>query len=76
MNLKTFASMKVKKQIKIKGKNVTLSLERNIFGRLLAIAKDREGLSLRKVLTYSLSPIPWCFGLPDGGEDRQIETSW
>ena len=40
MNLKTFASMKVKKQIKIKGKNVTLSLERNIFGRLLAIERD------------------------------------
>lgn len=72
--LKTFASMKVKKSIKLKGKNVTLSAERNIFGRWLAIAKYREGLPLQQVLTYSLSPILWCFGLPDGGLVKTVKS--
>jgi len=74
LSLKTFANMKLKKEIKLKGKNVTLSAERNIFGRLLAIAKDREGLSLKQILTFSLSPIPWCFGLPDGGLVKTVKS--
>lgn len=74
LSLETFASLKVKKSIKLKGKNVTLSAERNIFGRLHAIAKDRDGLSLQQVLTYSLSPIPWCFGLPDGGLVKTVKS--
>ena len=74
LSLKTFASMRVKKEIKLKGKAVTLLAERNIFGRLLAISKDREGLSLKQVLAYSLSPIPWCFGLPDGGLVKTVKS--
>ena len=72
--LKTFSSMKVKKVVKVKEKSVTIAAERSIFGRLLVIAKDREGLSLKVVLSYSLSPIPWCFGLPDGGLVKTVKS--
>lgn len=74
LSLKTFSDMKIKKTIKLKEKSVTLAVERSIFGRLLAVAKDREGLSLQKVLSYSLSPIPWCFGLPDGGLVKTVKS--
>ena len=51
-----------------------MAVERNIFGRLFAIAKDRENLPLKKVMSYSLSPIPWCFGLPDGGMVKTVKS--
>ena len=65
--LKTFKHMSLKKTITLKEKSITISAERSLFARLLVISNGREGLSLKTVLSYSLSPIPWCFGLPDGG---------
>lgn len=66
--LKTFKHMKLKKKITLsKEKSISISAERSLFGRMLVIAKSRESLSLQNILSYSLSPIPWCFGLPDGG---------
>ncbi|XP_065666997.1 uncharacterized protein LOC136087612 [Hydra vulgaris] len=37
-----------------------------MFGRLLVIARSREGLTLKQILCCSLSPIQWALGLPDG----------
>ena len=48
--MKTFNSMKVKKIIELKEKNVTLAAERSLFGRMLIIAKSRDGLSLKDVM--------------------------
>ena len=66
LNLKTFAYMTTRTTIKVNNKLVTLAAERSMFGRLLVIAKCESGISLRQVLQYSLSPIPWSLGLPDG----------
>ncbi len=72
--LKTFQNMKVKKVIQLKEKTVTLAAERSMFGRLLVIAKSREGLSLKDVLQYSLSPISWSLGLPDGTIVKTVKS--
>ncbi|XP_066920335.1 uncharacterized protein [Clytia hemisphaerica] len=66
LKLKTFSYMTTKTTMKINDKLVTLAAERSMFGRLLVIAKCESGISLRQVLQYSLSPIPWALGLPDG----------
>ena len=66
-SLKTFKQVAFMKNINANGKEVALRAERSLFGRLLVISQSQEGLTLRHILTYSLSPIPWCFGQPDGG---------
>ena len=66
LNLKTFSYMITKSTVSVNNKMVTLAAERSMFGRLLVIAKCESGISLRQVLQYSLSPIPWALGLPDG----------
>ena len=67
MKLKSFGSLKVKKTIKLKEKSVVIAAERGLFARLLTIAQTTSGLTLKQILSYSLSPIPWALGLPDGG---------
>ena len=74
LKLKTFGSMKVKQTVNGKTKNVTIAAERSIFGRLLIIAKSRETLSMETILAYSLSPIPWALGLPDGGLVKTVKS--
>ena len=64
--LQTFKDMAVKKLVKSNEKFATIAAERNLFGRLLILAKSRECLPLEYVLAHSLSPIPWSIGLPDG----------
>jgi len=73
VGLKSFKDLTVKKTVSTKSKQVVIAAERSIFGRLL-IAKDREGLSLKEVLSYSLSPIPWCFGQPDGSLVKTVKS--
>ena len=53
--------------INSKEKSTTIVAERIFFARLLIIAMSQESLSLGFVLGFSLSPIPWSLGLPDGG---------
>ena len=65
--LKTFKNMVVKSIVKSKEKSTIIAAERSFFGRLLILAKSRNNLSLERVLEFSLSPIPWSLGLPDGG---------
>ncbi|XP_047132181.1 uncharacterized protein LOC124811086 [Hydra vulgaris] len=64
--LQTFKNLNLKKIYHVKEKSYTITSERSMFGRLLVIAKSREGLTLKQILCYSLSPIPWALGLPDG----------
>ena len=72
--LKSFKDLKVKKSVLVKEKTITIAAERSIFGRLLAISKNRPGLSLQQVLCYSLSPIPWSIGLPDGNLVKTVKS--
>ncbi|XP_065683225.1 uncharacterized protein LOC136096041 [Hydra vulgaris] len=64
--LQTFNNLNLKKIYCLKEKSFAISTERSMFGRLLVIARSREGLTLKQILCYSLSPIPWALGLPDG----------
>ena len=64
--LQMFSSMAKKKTVKLQDKTITFAAERSLFGRLLVLARNGNGLTLRQVLQYSLSPIPWALGLPDG----------
>lgn len=66
-SLKTFKSLTIKKTVSTNGKSIVIAAERNIFARLLAIAKSRESLSLKDILVYSLGPIPYSLGTSDGG---------
>ena len=72
--LKTFKSMNKKKTIKFQDKTITLAAERSLFGRLLVIARNGCGLTLKQVLQYSLSPIPWALGLPDGSMVKTVKS--
>ena len=56
-----------KKTIKLKEKSVVIAAERGLFARLLTIAQTTSGLTSKQIFSYSLSPIPWALGLPDGG---------
>ena len=67
LKLKSFTNLRVKKIINLKSKTLTIAAERSMFARLLIVARSRESLSLKEILIYSLSPIPWSLGLPDGG---------
>ena len=66
LKLKSFENLCVRKNIKLKEKSVVIAAERGIFGRLLTIARSQDGLSLKQILCYSLSPIPWALGHSDG----------
>ena len=66
LKLKTFGDLIKKKKLNVNSKEITITAERSMFGRLLVIARSRDSLTLRQILTYSLSPIPWSLGLPDG----------
>ena len=67
LKLKSFADLKVKKIVNSKSKTLPIAAERSMFGRLLIVARSRDSLSLKEILNYSASPIPWSLGLPDGG---------
>ena len=51
----------------VKEKHVTIAAERSVFWKLLVIAQSRDNVSMKEVMTYPLSPIPWPLALPDGG---------
>ena len=74
--LKTFKDMSIKKICNAKEKAVTIAAERSMFARLLVIAKSsRHLISLKEVLSYSLSPVPWSLALPDGGLVKTVKSN-
>ena len=66
MKVKTFSSMTKKVKVKVVDeKIVTVSADRDLFGRLLIVANARQ-ISLMEVMTYELSPIPCALTHHDG----------
>lgn len=64
--LHTFASEGVRiKKTRIDRKVQELRMERDLFGRILAIALE-EKVDIRNVLEYPLTPVPLCFSHLDG----------
>ncbi|XP_057314196.1 uncharacterized protein LOC130655456 [Hydractinia symbiolongicarpus] len=72
--LKTFKDVAVKKVCKVKEKNITIAAERSVFAKLLIIAQNRNNISMKEVLSYPLSPIPWALALPDGGLVKTVKS--
>ena len=65
-NLKTFANQAKTSLVQGKArKNIEITAERNVFGQLVILALQHE-LSLERVLSYLLGPIPWALATSDG----------
>lgn len=61
----SFATEKIIKKVKVNGKETTITIQRDIFGRLLAISlKNRVSIFI--TLSYPLGPCPPAFCRPDG----------
>ena len=66
MNIKTFASLSKKAKVTpVDEKLVTVSADRNLFGRLLIASRSRD-IDLREVLKYELDSVPCALAHPDG----------
>ncbi|KAK3740844.1 hypothetical protein QZH41_000596 [Actinostola sp. cb2023] len=66
LNVKTFASLSKVSHIKsVDEKIITISADRNLFGRLLIAAKCRD-VDLKEVLSYELSTVPFSLAHADG----------
>ena len=66
MNIKTFASLSKKAKVKsVDEKLVTVSADRNLFGRLLIASRSRD-IDLREVLKYELDSVPCALAHPAG----------
>lgn len=63
--LKTFSNMSKKSVSNIKGKEVVLKSDRDLFARLVIIGKSRQ-VDLRNMMTYSLGPLPLPIAKADG----------
>ena len=65
LNLKTFRSLQKQATVKVKGKEVILKADRDIFARMIVIAQSRK-LDLREVFKHTLGPVPWPLSNADG----------
>ena len=65
MNIKTFASLSKKATVKsVDEKLATVSVDRNLFG--LLIASQSRDIDLREVLNFKLDSFPCTLANPDG----------
>ena len=65
MKIKTFSSANKKIHVKSSDKLVTVNADRDLFGRLLIVSNTRQ-ISLKDVLSFELSPVPYSLANADG----------
>ena len=66
LNMKTFVAMaKTRTLTTDKKKTIQIKAERNLLGRLLMLSRKGK-ISLQKLFTYPLAPIPWSLATADG----------
>ena len=65
LKLNTFASQKKTTSVKIKGQDVILKADRDLFARLAVIATRRQ-MDMKVVLKHTLGPLPWSIASADG----------
>jgi len=73
LQLKTFASMKKKRLGHDTSHASVLKSTRDMFGRLLVIGQSRE-LSMEKLLSYPLGPLPLSIATPDGSPVKTVKA--
>ena len=65
LKVKSFSAMAKKTNVKANDKVITVSADRDLFGRLLIAANTRE-INLKEVLSYELSAVPFALAHQDG----------
>lgn len=65
MKLKTFTSVKEKKQAKSSHKETVLKADQRLFGQMLLISTKRH-MDMQEVLRHPLGPLPWSLSNSDG----------
>ena len=66
LNLKTFAHCsKTAKVTGLSKKSSQITAERNVFGQLVVLGLQHD-LSMEKVFSYTLGPVPWPLVIGDG----------
>lgn len=73
LKLDTFDSMSLS-SVKIGGKEVMLKADRDLFARLLVVARTRD-TDLRGVFKYSLGPLPWSLASADGSPCKTVKSN-
>eukprot|EP00057_Strongylocentrotus_purpuratus_P021683 XP_011676157.1 PREDICTED: uncharacterized protein LOC105444073 [Strongylocentrotus purpuratus] len=71
---KSFATMNKASTTKVKGKEVTIKADRNLFQRLVIIAGARK-LDIRNMMTYNLGPLPLALATIDGSLTKTTKAS-
>ena len=73
VRIKTFASVAKKTVKSAKDKTTTVTADRDIFGRLLIVAKARD-VNLKDVLGYELSSVPYALAYSDGTICKNVKS--
>ena len=73
LQVKSFSTMVKKTNMKANGRVITVSADRDLFGRLLIAANTRE-INLKEVLSYELSSVPLALTHQDGGIHKTIKS--
>ena len=60
-------------KLSVYGKDVVIRADRQLFARLLMIRKKR-GISIKKLLKYSLGPIAWSLATPQGNIFKSVKS--
>ena len=75
VNIKTFASVAKKVVKSAKDKTSTVTADRDIFGRLLIVAKARD-VNLKDVLRYELSSVPHALAYSNGTFCKNVKVTF
>ena len=73
-NLKTFASLTVKKSCGKKAQDIVLKADRNLFSHMILVAENRN-VNMREVLSHPLGPVPWALANGDGSLRKTNKAS-
>ena len=66
--------MNKKIKTRVKGKDIILHADRNLFARMILTAQSRT-LDLRTVLAHPLGPMPWSMSTPDGSLRKTAKSA-
>ena len=75
LKIETFKTTNKRSLTASNEKVITLSVDRDLFGRLFVVAK-RRGIKLREIFSYELCCVPVSLVHPDGTLRRQQKAHW
>lgn len=72
---KTFSSIGKKKKVSADGRTMILKADRSLFGQIIMVGQNRK-IDVRKLLLYSLGPLPWSSATTEGFLARRTKQHW